>query len=495
MFALIQHAIHRGSTRFQVLVASGCALLLGGASLVLPPLVVLGGMLLIPVALLALKRPELLLLVFLTISATIFDQDQNPSVSAGVGTLYLTDIVLLALFGLIIVRWMIEPDFKLIHTPLDWPIFLLFAFVCVATLKAIVLGTLPFKQSLDEMRIVSGYLLFFAVTNVLRERRQLTLLIQGMLFLATIVAIAMMLQYMLGNRVAILPGRVEALSTEGENFQGITRILPPGQSLILTGFILLVILLIVTRFRLVHSWYFGQLVLISIALLLTFNRNFWVGAALAVLMIIYFVDKAEYHRLIGWASFTLVLVGIALVLVSSMPDSKATTLLAAFQDRLFSLFESDTYQSHDSSLRWRDFEYAHAWPQIASHPLLGLGMGAKYRPFIPDFDHALYDGRAYIHNGHIWMMLKGGLLSYACLVWFSVVFLLRGLTRWQAVRDPAFRACILAFCLTYISVLLGSIVNSMLMQWYWTPLIGIMMGINETIFRWSAADEKSGWRN
>jgi hypothetical protein len=47
------------------------------------------------------------------------------------------------------------------------------------------------------------------------------------------------------------------------------------------------------------------------------------------------------------------------------------------------------------------------------------------------------------------------------------------------------RGTMLAFALTYIAVLVGSIVNPMLMQWYWMPLIGIMMGVNEVIIRLS----------
>jgi hypothetical protein len=36
--------------------------------------------------------------------------------------------------------------------------------------------------------------------------------------------------------------------------------------------------------------------------------------------------------------------------------------------------------------------------------------------------------------------------------------------------------------LTYLGVIVGSIVNPMFMQWYWTPIIGIMMGTNEVIY-------------
>ena len=39
----------------------------------------------------------------------------------------------------------------------------------------------------------------------------------------------------------------------------------------------------------------------------------------------------------------------------------------------------------------------------------------------------------------------------------------------------------LGFTLVYLAVLIAAVVNSPFMEWRWTPVIGIMMGINEVI--------------
>lgn len=468
---------------FQLLVASGCGLLLGLACLWVPPLWITIGLIGLYGAIVALKRPELMLLGYLVIRATIFSPDQDPSVSLGFGRIYLTDVMLMVPLGLTFLRWMTEREFKFVSTPLDMPFILLFVTALMSAANVVMSGALPFKMTLEELRIVSSYLFFFAVTNVMRERRQLTFLVHGTMVLATFVSVAMIVQYAVGNSVQILPGRVEALSTEGKNFSGITRILPPGQSLVMMGFVCLSIMLIVEPFKPTHIWLFVQWGLSSVALLMTFNRNFWVAAGLAIVMAIGMINQKERKRLFVWGGVVSVLAVVLIVMVSNLPNSKASALIQASADRLFSLVDSKTFESQESSLRWRDFEYFYAFRQIAVHPLLGVGPGADYRPWVPGMDHDIYDGRDYIHNGHVWIMVKMGLPAYACVVWFSLVFFYRSFVHWRAVDDPAFRSCVLGFPLVYIGVLLGSIVNPMLMQEFWTPIVGMMMGINEIILK------------
>jgi hypothetical protein len=45
------------------------------------------------------------------------------------------------------------------------------------------------------------------------------------------------------------------------------------------------------------------------------------------------------------------------------------------------------------------------------------------------------------------------------------------------------RGVVLGFTLVYLAVLIAAVVNSTFTRWYWTPVIGIIMGINEVILR------------
>lgn len=37
--------------------------------------------------------------------------------------------------------------------------------------------------------------------------------------------------------------------------------------------------------------------------------------------------------------------------------------------------------------------------------------------------------------------------------------------------------------LVYLAILIAAVANSTFMQWRWTPLLGMMFGVNEVIYR------------
>jgi O-antigen ligase len=80
-------------------------------------------------------------------------------------------------------------------------------------------------------------------------------------------------------------------------------------------------------------------------------------------------------------------------------------------------------------------------------------------------------------------MLKTGILGYLLLVLVFLLFLRHSLANWRRVRDPYLRAIVLAFAVTVIGLLPATIVNPIFSENYWTPLLGIMMGINEVLYR------------
>jgi hypothetical protein len=136
----------------------------------------------------------------------------------------------------------------------------------------------------------------------------------------------------------------------------------------------------------------------------------------------------------------------------------------------------------ERSLQFRAIENQYALPRLSPPPLLGLGLSAHYRPFT-QLDSEVYDGRGYIHNGHLWILLKSGLLAYMALLTLSFRFLRRGFKHWRHVPDAKDRASVLGFSLTYLAVLVGSMTSPMLMEWFWIPIIGLMMGLNEGAIR------------
>jgi hypothetical protein len=467
----------------QLVVAGAVGLALGLACVLFSPVWVLGALAAGAIVVATFKRPEIALLGILALTSSIVFEGSLPLIPIGVGSLHIPDIMLLALLSLIVLRRLVEPGFTIVRTPLDLPLLGFYAVALLSTFAAIFGSSLDFNLGMREMRTLSYYLTFFAVTNLVREKRQVRLLLRGFFFLAILVAAVMLAQFLLGDSVRLLPGRVETVQS---GTYGITRVLPPGQSLILVGFILTTVALGLNRLGAVNTLALLQWGLLGVAVLITFNRSFWVGVLVSFLGLAYVVRAYERPKLIARGLAVLLLLAVILVLILSQPESRAASLVRVSFERLGTVASSGTLQ--EDSLQDRGLEMEYALPQIVTHPLLGLGFGARYRPWDSRLDWKAaggsgYDGRAYIHNGHLWILLKSGFLGYLCLVWLSLVFLLRGFKNWWSVFDPQMRSVVLGFSLTYLAVLIGAVVNPMLMQWFWTPIIGIMMGISEVALR------------
>jgi hypothetical protein len=465
----------------QLAAACGTGLLLGGMSFRFSPtwtlVISAGGAL----AFIILKRPEVGVLCLLIATSSVVGQEALPSVP-GLSILKAVDVAFAVLTCLIPIRQLAEPDFKVVRTPLDLPLLSFCGAVALSTVTAVLRSSVEMWAAALELRIVSYYLIFFVVTNLVREKHQIALLLRGFLGLATVVATMMIAQYVLGESRAILPGRVETLLTLDTQYGGVTRILPPGQSLILVAFIVITAVLAAKGAGSLNVLTGSQWSLLGLALVFTFCRAFWVAAALALSLLGCLTGKKNRQRLVGWGLIVLFLATIVLLPTLNEPNTRAARLIRASLERL-NTFDIDK-TAKDSSLQWRNVENEYAFSQIASHLLIGLGLGARYRPFDPRLpEQEKSDLRAYIHNGHLWILMKSGLLGYLCLMWLSLAFVLRGFRYWRVIPDPQMRAAALGFTLTYLVLLFVAITHPIFMQSFWVPVIGVMMGLNEVIFR------------
>jgi len=462
----------------------------------------------------ALKRPEIVVLGYLLITSTVIDVQVLPRIPIGVGRLLITDIILLAMLGLILIRFLVKSDFRIIHTQLDLPLLAFLGIAILATFLAIgfperavtltyqmthlgertPIGQLPLtlNDSLGEARTVFSYLIFFIVINLVREERQLRTLLRGLFFLASGVALLMIAQFLLGNDVPILPGRVETLDVEGAAFMGVTRINPPGEPLVFITFLAMTATLVIDKLQLKRMWIIPLWGLTGLGVVLTFRRNLWIAVFIAFFLLAVLCWRRVWLRMLGGTLVAVSIAAIVLLQVQTQPKSGINKLVIGAFDRLDSLTKPQTFKNRDSSLRWRDFEYKYAMPQIASNSLIGLGLGATYRPWVNGKDWVgkdeegvdkEADNRRFIHNGHLAIIVKSGMLGYLSFLVFSIIALVRGFKFWQRVPTPEFQAILLGFTLAYLGILIGSIVNPMIMKSNWTPVIGFMLGINEVMLR------------
>ena len=363
-------------------IACGVGLLFGLASLWLSPAWVLVGLAASCLLVVMVMRPELGLLAIVTMTSSVIFEERLPVIPIGIGSLNVPDIPLLMLIGLIIVRYLAKPEFKLVHTPLDLPLLIFLGMILLSTLIAMGRGSVSTVQALRGIRPVSYYLTFFVITNLVRRKAQLSLLMDGLILLASIVAGVMIAQSLLGGSVTLFPGRVETLVTQGSAYAGVTRVLPPGQSLVMFGFVLLVVLTAIGDAGSLFLIRLFQVGLLGLAVLLTFNRNFWVIAGLAVALLVGLSRVQDRQKLLARGLLALILGAMALGLAFTQAEPRVDRLVHASLARMATLVSGSTLQ--EDSLQYRLVENTYALPLIASHPIIGLGL----RDALPAMDPA-----------------------------------------------------------------------------------------------------------
>jgi O-antigen ligase len=482
----ISKSVKPNSLRFQIIAGCGFGLIFGIACLKFSVLLVFGMLTAALFTYATLKRPEIALVGILIATSSIVFEDQLPKASIGGGTLHIPDLLLLGLLGLMAFRWLVKPEFKIVRTPLDRPLLIFYGVTLLSTFIAIFRSSVDVVDAKIAIRVLSYYLTFFIVTNLVRELRQLNFLLNSLFLLATVVAAAMILQFFIGHTVQLLPGRVESLGIKGGIYEEITRIIPPGLSILLVSFCALLCILVLEKNRPRRLFEFLQFGLLGIALLFTFLRSYWAVLIIVLFLLAYIFRGYDRRRLIRGGVVAVFSAALILLVIFIDPSSRAARLASASMDRLDTLGRSGTYQGKDSSLNWRMIENRYALSAIASHPLLGLGMGAKYRPLdfridLRDPSLRSFDFRGFIHNGHLRILLQSGLIGYLCLIWLSLGFLIRGFRHWRSITNDRMRGVVLGFTLVYLAILIAALVNSPFMSWYWTSVIGIIMGINEVI--------------
>lgn len=345
--------------------------------------------------------------------------------------------------------------------------------------------------TVPEIRVIYYYLMFYITTNLVKDKCDIEFLIEGMNWLTGIVALVMVLQFGLGRTIPILEGRVEVLSAQASSITRITD--TPGEGLITVMVIINLIRLITGRIKLKGLIFIGLLGLQIVALIMTFNRTHWLMVIVSVLLTLLLTEWKDRDKFIYWGVvlllFVIVIIGIAVI----SPSSKFGYFVLTSLKRGLSLFQFDSYeQTTDSTLRWRDFEYLYGFRQIAKYPVIGMGLGAIYRPNILAIDHANFFGQVYTHNAHLWLAVKTGLLGYGLFLLFILSFIIRGFINWKKIADPTNNMLLLAITCAMLTIVIGANIHPFFMTLFWTPLIGVLLGLGELLIRFGVKESQAG---
>jgi hypothetical protein len=192
----------------------------------------------------------------------------------------------------------------------------------------------------------------------------------------------------------------------------------------------------------------------AVTLVVALTRGSYLAVAVAIGVMAVALGRARPTRaLLAVGALGLVVVGAA----ASLSWLSGEDVVTPFVGRVATL---DQLATGEGTVSARMAEIRVVWSFLEDRPeslLLGQGLGGTYTdPFneltaeIVNLGDRRY---AYVHNGFLWYVLRGGVVSMALLYGFCGVVVLRCLQRAREVHEPWLRGTLVGVAGVFVAVL------------------------------------------
>jgi O-antigen ligase len=380
------------------------ALLFGLMAVVLPWWFVVTLMILPLALMVSALFPEMGLVLFVVLVSGLIPEAMSPSISLGPGKLQAHELII----GLLMVIGVFRLREKgLLTTQWSWPIYAILLCAGFGCIVAILYSGVQVRDLLQEARVQIYWLLMPLTVVLIQEPKALKRFLVGIIFVSLLVSVAVLTQFFFDIKI-LSTARVESLNTLTKTYSDITRSTAGGAIYWIVFSIFLVFMGAVSG-RLSILAVVPLVLVMSGAVVVSFGRGVWISMLLSAL-------------LLGWMTFRLK--GIIVVFVMTVVVSvSAVGAIAVVKPRIFEVAierVASTAQEGDpnSSLGWRFVEANYAWISLARSPLIGIGLGAAYKPFerVTGSESDLLFMR-YIHNSYLGVWMKMGILGLLAVLW------------------------------------------------------------------------------
>ncbi|MDD2943571.1 MAG: O-antigen ligase family protein [bacterium] len=373
--------------------------------------------------------PEFAVVLLLASLFGVLPESLMPKLALGGGELKPEDLGIPVLFFILILKD--YKNFKILISPLRHYVFPLGFFVGSALLSALIAvlyKTSPVKDVFNELRPYFTWLFLLVFFMAINNEKKILRFKVLLLILALILAAGVMVQSLSGVSIFGRGQEVRQLWSTGGGVAGVMRSTTPGMFL-MTG-VLIYIFAAYAKEQIKRPFLlcvFGAI--LSGGILVGFGRGMWLSVIIGIVMLAFFSRKAAYTKLI--IVFGLVC-GISFGgLLIVKPD-----YVSAIADRFLSVGEE---LERGSSFGRRKEENFYAIQKIEQSPLLGVGLGGRYKPENSE-TLAWPEQSRYIHNAYMKVAVKTGLPGLFAVLFFIAVTIWR---TWDAARfrsghkDPA----------------------------------------------------------
>lgn len=414
-----------------ILLTGFVAAFLGLLPVFLPWWFVLAVVALLVIVIAVFAFPEQSIVVLLMMGSGLVPRQLLVSIPLGPGRILASDIVIAALMCFAFVKMMRAPDRVLKALPWMRPVVVLL----ILTGVGIVVGKFLFNSSVkdvfQEARVQVYWFVLPLVIAFVPDEKRAKRLMWGLVILGLCLAIAVVAQFITG-RIFIENARVENLMTLTSTYHDVTRS-TAGGAIYLILLPLFFLLAIGLGGTLRTAYVLPLIAILAAGVVVSFGRAIWLASIVATLLLAFYLKGAKGVIGVGFAAVLGLVISIG-----GLVAVKPKTIDAAYE-RLASTFEEG---SRKSSLGWR-FEEAHfAAKALSGSPILGIGYGTAYKPYIPlsgaiEQDVSLM---RYSHNAFIGLWLKLGLPGLLAVLWLIVAATHRGLQVLKGTQDEYLRA-------------------------------------------------------
>lgn len=442
---------------------------------------------------LLLLHPNYIIFAIIIVTASFIDYSLLPLIPfLGIGSVNITDVLLLGALAFTFgkkfyYKIFYNRQYPFVRTPLDTPIALFLLLCVIVLIYSLWILKAEFHNTFRMFRYFSYYLLFFTITNLARDRKDLSRFIWGVVYIACLTSFVCLIQQVLGISSPLIAGRVEALETMGVEYSQVTRLVPNGIHVIYISFIPLICLLVSERFQGKTILLYSGIVLLALSLIFAYYRSLWISTLLALFLFFSVTTGRQRVKIILWG-----LIGIwgflIIFLYSINANNKLTNIILASQDRILSVFRITSLKGTGAdTLKDRAIENQVAWENILTYPIFGVGWGPSIHmnklPKIWAGWFVLKRTYLSIHNSILDLLMHLGLVGFSLYAWVSLLFLLRGFRNWKKIKDPFLQAVCISFTVGYVGIIVNSFVEPFFHIWRGIIPISILWGTNEAIYK------------
>ncbi|MBI5351479.1 MAG: O-antigen ligase family protein [Chloroflexi bacterium] len=415
-----------------------------------------------------IQTPEIAILLLLLLTSGLLPKQFNPYFNLLVGHFQVSDLILVSLLVLLVMRALVEKDFHLRKSPLNLPLILFFLAVCIGMITAVVEHGIKFSDTTYEARILLYYALFFAAANLIRTRQQAYRLVFGIFTIGILVASQIILQVVFGISFPfILPSYIKA--------DLLARSYHPGLSAVFLTMMALICILTLQKSRMKMTMIWLALFILGIGNIASLGRNIVVSTLVSLIVLLFLLDKPQRTRWTrNFAFLIIIALGAFGLLQILSPSATVLEYPKALVERFTHFFTTDI-MSPDETILWRVREIQYAWEKIVESPLFGIGFKTQYRPSFSEADTL----QSFIHNAYLWIWLKTGLIGLTPFLWFLLTFIVSGMHRWENIQDEFLRVISLGFVLGILALMFSDLVAPLLVQGFNLAFFSASMGLFE----------------